>query len=596
MKRGKKKQTKADENLLPVDAQKEKRLDFLAIFLLLGFGIYHSIIYWGHQPVPHFDFRCFTNLGREILNFQMPSSFKRLPLLGILQIALGKISGGTYSDFTGGWLLNSILHPLNAVLIFLIAKRIVPKAAFWIALIAMLNPLVLQLLTESIAETALLFGFLITFYFIVKRSNWVYLCAGLTSMIRYEGAVLIFIAFVLDMINASDNKKRFRSFLYAAAASVPIVIWLVATFVNWQSTGSTHYFKEFGQQSGGKIIFLKYLTLTWGVTFRPLMVANPLFMPQCMAPVYIVSKIIIAAGFVLGCIFATVKKNYNVLAMIFFLTIYLFIHAVHSWTFQRFCMPIMWIPLVVFCYGVQNVWKILKDRNWLPAPLQTIGLLIISAASILLITAFTTYLPKISSKSQASIYIPSISSTILIIFCVGRVLVNGLRRLPREITIAAFVMLMIISNQITLAYVVGNGDRDIEFRYLLDWYLENAEPGEKMALTVPIILQTMSPDREECFVHTNSFDADNPKDFANECRQRNISYVAWDSRMGLVPRSRYYKSWKMSNIAPLQKPADSKDYEFIKTIVANRRRYINLFKLKNPRQNNPRLCGNQNKK
>ncbi|MBU2595980.1 MAG: hypothetical protein KJ757_00225, partial [Planctomycetes bacterium] len=64
--------------LLQTEAR-EKRVNIFLFCLLLAFGVYQAVIYWAHQPVPHFDFNCFAQTGRQILNFQPISSYKRVP-------------------------------------------------------------------------------------------------------------------------------------------------------------------------------------------------------------------------------------------------------------------------------------------------------------------------------------------------------------------------------------------------------------------------------------------------------------------------------------------------------------------------------------
>ena len=119
---------------------RRKYADILLFFLLLSFGVFHSVIYWGHQVVPHFDFECFAAQGRQILSFKLPTDYKRVPLVGILQVLLGHITGGASPDFHGGWLLNSIVHPLTAVLLWLAGRKVIGRAAVWFAIIAMINP------------------------------------------------------------------------------------------------------------------------------------------------------------------------------------------------------------------------------------------------------------------------------------------------------------------------------------------------------------------------------------------------------------------------------------------------------------------------
>ena len=162
----KRKNQKTDKFLILQDPAREKRADICLFFLLLAFGIYQAVIYWGHQPVPHFDFQCFESIGRVILNFEVPVDYKRLPLIGMLHILLGYITGGTYPALVGGWLLNSITHPLTVIFYWLAARKIIGRNAIWFAIIAIINPFGLQLLTEAIVETPMLFFMWVTFYLI----------------------------------------------------------------------------------------------------------------------------------------------------------------------------------------------------------------------------------------------------------------------------------------------------------------------------------------------------------------------------------------------------------------------------------------------
>jgi hypothetical protein len=64
-----------------------------------------------------------------------------------------------------------------------------------------------------------------------------------------------------------------------------------------------------------------------------------------------------------------------------------------------------------------------------------------------------------------------------------------------------------------------------------------------------------------------------------KCYQKNITYITWDSRIGLRPGSRYYELWKIENIAFLRKPKNVGHYEFVTQIKADEKSYINVFRL-----------------
>jgi hypothetical protein len=256
-------------------SKRERYFEIFMVVGLLAFGVYHSILYFGHTIVPNSDFPSFFRTGQEILSLNIPSSFKRGPVLGILQVFLSKFMGGPHPGLTAGWLINAILHPFSIVLLWLVGKRIVGRSALWVAVIAMINPWVISMLTHPIAETTLLFFVLLTTYLIFKRSNWCYLFASITTMVRYEGAALILAAFVMDMISSKDRKQRIQAFIYAVAATMPLAIWMFGTMVNWQSAGPTHYLRRFSSVSTDGLlkdvlIKSKYIRLIWEVGFSPL--------------------------------------------------------------------------------------------------------------------------------------------------------------------------------------------------------------------------------------------------------------------------------------------------------------------------------------
>ncbi len=143
------------------------------------------------------------------------------------------------------------------------------------------------------------------------------------------------------------------------------------------------------------------------------------------------------------------------------------------------------------------------------------------------------------------------------------------------------MILIIVSNQFIVATLIGSGQNDIEFKYLTDWFSKNAKSGEKIVCTMANLLSSMAPKFTADFVPIDDFrDANSPADFVNECYKKNITYVAWDSRIGLASQDDYYKIWKMQNLAPLAAGRDVGPFQFITLLKANERRYIFVYRLK----------------
>jgi len=167
----------------------------------------------------------------------------------------------------------------------------------------------------------------------------------------------------------------------------------------------------------------------------------------------------------------------------------------------------------------------------------------------------------------------------------GRVIYKG-RRLLRNLVILVVVCLIVISNQFILARVVGNGQRDIEFKYLSDWYLSNAQPGEKLVCSMAHLLKVLTQSQKQSFMSPAQVGGDNPEQFLRNCYKKDISYIAWDSRLGFFPGSPYYKSWKMKNIAALARPRSIGPYEFV-TQLRSERGFVNVFCLRSSRRSEP---------
>ena len=257
------KQTDAAQVVIPTSPAMQKYYTIACVVILLALGTYHSILYFGHQAVPNSDWPCFIETGHKMFSFSVPTDYNRVPLLGMMQVALSKLMGGPYPELAASWLLNGILHTLSLVLLWLVARKIIGHAAIWFAVLVGINPYVIDLLRTPIVETTFLFFILLTVYLIVLRSKWSYLLAAMTSMVRYEGAVLILIAFIIDIVKDRSKRNIAWAMVRGLLASIPIGLWMLGTFLNWNSQGSMHYLKDMGGESGGKIVWLEYIELLW---------------------------------------------------------------------------------------------------------------------------------------------------------------------------------------------------------------------------------------------------------------------------------------------------------------------------------------------
>ena len=572
-------------------AKRQRYFEFFVVATLLVFGIYHSVLYFGHQVVPTSDWPAFVGTGHELLSFKLPTNFKRAPVLGLLQASLSYLVGGQHPDLTASWLLNGLLHPFNLILLWLVGKKIVGRPALWVAVIAIINPWSIQLLTDPIVETTLLFFVLLTFYFILKRSNWCYLLASITTMVRYEGVALILIAFVMDMIYCRSKQERIRALVYSATATVPLALWMVGTFLNWRSEGVGHYLNVLFSEEYTKLHdtgietrtgVVKHMNVLWGVGFRPLLMPYVGAGKGFVEGLWSLSKILAAVSFFFGSIYGLCKRKWNILALLLFFIPYFLLHSQFQALLSRYYAPIFWIALLMCWFGLESFWKLIDRNGRVPKALVLVSQALVVIIAIIWLLSLIPYLSRISPMSTTSASLPYVTMVLVAVIFVARIFIYKFRHLLRELSILALTCLFIVSNQFALVRIVGNGQHNIEFKLLGDWYVTNAKPGEKLLTTLPHIARIFAPEHRDSFLWLGSIKAEGPSDFVIKCYAENISYVAWDSRLGFSPKDPYYKLWGVKNIAMLGKPRSIGAYEFVTQIQASRQRFINIFRLRRP--------------
>jgi len=248
----------------------------------------------------------------------------------------------------------------------------------------------------------------------------------------------------------------------------------------------------------------------------------------------------------------------------------------------RYYAPIFWIALLICWFGLQGFWKLIDRNGRAPKALVLISQALAVIIAITWLVSLIPYLSRTSRVSTTSASLPYVTMILVSIIFAVRIFIYKFRHLLRELSILALACLFIASNQFVLVQTVGNGQHNIEFKLLADWYVANAKPGEKLLTTLPHIARIFAPEHKDSFLWLGSIKAEKPSDFVRKCYAENISYVAWDSRLGFSPGDPYYKMWGLKNIAMLAEPRSIGVYEFITQKQASKRRFINVFRLRKP--------------
>jgi hypothetical protein len=190
------------------------------------------------------------------------------------------------------------------------------------------------------------------------------------------------------------------------------------------------------------------------------------------------------------------------------------------------------------------------------------------------------YLPGIAPYSRNSASMPYVAIAVIFAILIARRFSYRMKHFWGDLCISMLIILMIVSNHLVLVRAVGNGRQDIEFKILADWYRDNADPNEKLVTTFAGTLGIYMPEYRDNFFHTGDLKGDSLEEFTQNCYDKEITYIAWDSRVGFNDPNQYmYKLWKMASIAPLVRPNDLGPYKYIGRIQLNKRKFINIFRL-----------------
>ncbi len=553
------------------NTQREKYCNYIILAALIALGAYLGITYFGHQVVPNTDFTAFIRTGKEILSFKLPASFKRLPGLGILFIAVSKLLPVHNAQLAAGWLVNAIFLPLSTALVYLIGKRYIGKWSAFVAVLFAINPWTVYLLTQPLAETSMVFFILLAVYLMLIDSDFCYLSAACAGLIRYEGIVLTGAFFLLHFFTAKNNLRRIKVFIYSAFAAAPVLLWLLLTRLNWVQGKSRHYFTHYGNEKNSLLFFPKNI---YEVTLGPLLNTSS---PDMMKIISTVGMVIMALAILTAAAWAVYKKRYKELSLVVFAVIYFFIHALRSKAHHRYVYPFYWLMLILTAAGLARQYKLLSVKFKIPRPVKILTAAVIIIISLLWLSSLAPIAAKLAPYSTDSKTVPFAAIiTAVVIFAAGAWTRRASFILP-GLCAAVLVSAMAFSNQLLLPRLVGNGNQDLEFKLLGDWYAQNATPGEKLATTLPNILRLYYPKYKNNFVHTQNLPGSDPQTLTEGLVGTDIKYIAWDSRLGFAANNSYYKGWRLDRIAFLAKPRSIGPYKFITQIKASEYRYINLF-------------------
>ena len=556
----------------------EQPATYLAAGLLAALGLIYSLHFLGHFVFPNPDFAAFLEVGRKWLHFQIPGSMKRAPLFSIITALAGIFFSTPDRNLFGTELYNAIMLPTVMVLIYLISRKFLGKAAVWVAMLACISPWMVRLSSEPLAELTLITLFAATCLCIRTHIKWAYLFAMLGSIARWDMAGLIPAVALVDLIR---NRKWAGTIILTALASIPFGLCMIITMFQLRGRPEGgHYIQvlakdrtfeltadlEFYRQIICSFFNAQLLQISPSGQVSSFESFNSALLPLSAPP--------LAIAFLAGSIIAVIKRRWEIIVMLTAGIPYVIIHAMYPYRLPRFCIPAAWAAMVIAAYGVITFWQWFVGK---PKPKFLIPLLQLIAAIIFVLWAAKIagvlwVAKKAGTLTYAQNQCPVISQLTLIsalVVVAGFFVLQLVRRQKPSmgwLVVPAFLLLGVVSNAATTGFLMGDGQRDANFKRLGLWFLENAKDDDRMITTMPSWLTIYTGLPIERFEHMANITPQDAKDFSafiQECRKRKVTLIAWDSRLAGSPNDLYYKLWGLDRIQALAAPFTSRKAEQI---------------------------------
>lgn len=528
--------------------------------LLVTLGFIYSLHFLRHFVFPNPDFAAFLEIGRSWLHFKIPYTMKRAPLFSVITALAGNFFSSPDRNLFGTELYNAIMLPTVMILIYIIGRKFLGKAAVWVALLACISPWMVRLSSQPLAELTLVALFAATCLCARTHIKWAYLFAMLGSIARWDMAGLIPAVALVDLIS---NRKWFKTIILTALASIPFGLCMIITMnqLRGQSDGA-HYIQVLAKDRTFELIadlgFYRQNICSFvnAQLLQSLPSGQIKSFEALNSMLLVVTSLLLAITFLVGSVVAIIKKRWEIIVMLLAGIPYVLVHAIYPYRLSRFCMPAAWAGLIIAAYGAVTLWqwftKKPKPKFLIPA-LQLTG-------SIIFVLWIIKVIETLNYAQKRCPVLGQLTIISCLVVVAGFIAVQLLRRCKLStawLIIPAFLVLAVVSNAATTGFLMGDGQSNVNFKRLGLWFFENAKDNDRMITTMPAFLPIYTSMPKKRFAHTGNILPQDAKDlpaFIRECRKQNITLIAWDSRLAGAPNDRYYKLWGLDRIQVLGAP------------------------------------------
>jgi len=569
---------KPDFQVHPIQGFRDESFAFrLALMALFIFLILIRVYYFNRFWVPDSDFFDLQNTTRSLIQFELPSSYQRLPLFSAAMGFLSQLLPDGNAILLAGEIINFISFIVAAVLLYRIAVRLSgPYVGFATVYFFGLHQSTVILTVEPVAQMISMALVLLGIDLSQRERRTAYVAAGLASLGRYECAFLIPALALKDLFL---GRGMLKTVALSGLASTGLLGWL---FLNYLSNGHINpYFSYTSEPAAG----LNYLSVVFQ-TILSFAGDSLRILPQKPLAVVLLSL------FVLGFWSWFRRSPANALPIAFFLIACTALNMSFFAATSGHVFMTLWIFFMAISAGLANGLEFVSRwfAKWTSSfklskptpPLMCLALLPIAAVGVGWIL-HSNDIPTVKIFWAGTFSI----LTIYIVVLSRRVRLTGLFAAS---LVVCLVWLLTGSNARSVVQRMEVAEiGKVSMRLVGEWYNAHAKPGERLVVSEPWIVQEYVPVNEAAnILPLGQFRSQSPEQFVSDLANLDVQYVVWDSHHGrLSPEgdnlpagySYYYRKYRMDLIAPLAYGRNWGAFEFLDTVgVAHDKAHIYRFR------------------
>lgn len=536
----------------------------------------------GHFVKPQSDFFEFARTGQQMLAGERPRTFKRAPLYPLIVASGGwvlrGVAGGESPEQTFAEWFNACIAPLNTLLVLLIARRwMSPAAAVTVAAWSALIPLAAWCGANAIVEAPLVGTILLTIWLAQRGSGWAYFAAMLATALRYDAAGLLAGLVIWDLLRTASPV---RVALQALAATTPMGVWLLLTWLYWNPADGEHYLAQIRNRpsvSAGHALWALQVTLA--AILQPLQLTLPAFAAGWADPVEAAGRWALYAAALCGGAALLWRCDRGAAALLACYLGYTAVHVVFPFEEYRFGYPLAPLAVIAAGVGAARVVGVLGSVAVLrPAWFIGGGLLVLVCGLGIVAEALDVRAAAGAAGARATRLTALVCGGLLVFWLIPR---WRRGRLRSRLAVLLAIMLAGRLHARETAAMMGSGLEMANVVAAARWVRDHATPADRVLSTVPGLLQLYAGvEPRGRFVELQRIRGETWPQILRELRLAGITYIVWHDAVFSEAGGYYIDAWGLRRFEPLNDPAFAPGIWIEKIIPAEQERGPNVWILR----------------